>query len=141
MAGNQGKRSGFFRHLLSENSARPTLLRGDPHERGVTGSVRRARQEEAAKHSEAQRSSTLHQVRTRFDDNASLLSSWGVSSDDDEDEEEFGRPVDWTIVRGHDGKFTHVGPSSAGASEHARDSHVDNEPPRGSRRSQSAGTD
>ena len=68
MAGSQGKGKGFFKHLLSGNSSNPTLLRGDPHERGVMGSARRARQEEAARHSEAQRSSTLHQVRTRFDD-------------------------------------------------------------------------
>ena len=43
MAGNQGKGKGFFRGLLSENSSRPTSLRGDPHERGVTGSARRSR--------------------------------------------------------------------------------------------------
>ena len=50
----------------------------------MTGSTRRARQEDAARHSEAQRSSTLKQVRTRFDDYASSLqSSWGVSNDDD----------------------------------------------------------
>ena len=75
MAGSQGKGKGFFRHLLSGNSSRPTLLRGDPHERGVTGSARRARREEAARHSEAQQSSTLHHVRTRFDDQASVQSS------------------------------------------------------------------
>ena len=85
-------------------------------------------------------------MRTRFDDQASLQSSWGDSSDDDDDvdDDEYqgsvGHPVDWTVVREHDGKFTRVGPSSAGASEHAGDSHVDNEPPRGSRRSQSVGT-
>ena len=75
MAGNQGKEKGFFRHLLSGNSSRPILLRGDPHEKGVTGSAIRGRQEEAARHSEAQRLSTLHQVRTRFDDQASVQSS------------------------------------------------------------------
>ena len=86
-------------------------------------------------------------MRTRFDDQASLQSSWGDSSDDDDDvdDDEYqgsvGHPVDWTVVREHDGKFTRVGPSSAGASEHAGDSHVDNEPPRRSRRSQSVGTD
>ena len=36
MAGSQGKGKDFFRHLLSGNSSRPTLLRGDPHEKGVT---------------------------------------------------------------------------------------------------------
>ena len=36
--------------------------------------------------------------------------------------------MDWTVVRGHDGKFTRVDPSFAGASEHAGDSHLDNEP-------------
>ena len=49
--------------------------------------------------------------------------------------------MDWTVVRGLDGKFTLGGPSSASAFEHAGHSHVDKEPPRGSRRSQSAGTD
>ena len=73
MAGTHGKGKGFFRNLLSGNSSRPTLLRGDPHERGVTGFARRARQEEASRHSEAQRSSTLQQVCTRFDDQASSL--------------------------------------------------------------------
>ena len=52
-----------------------------------------------------------------------------------------GRPVDWTVVRGVDGKFTRAARSSAGASEHAERSHVDDEPSRGSRHSQSAGTD
>ena len=60
MAGTHRKGKGFFRNLLSGNSSRLTLLRGDPHERGVTGSIRRARLEEAARHSEAQRSSTLN---------------------------------------------------------------------------------
>ena len=101
MASNQGKGKGFFRQLLRGSSSRPTLLRGDPHERGVTGSARRARQEEAARHSEAQRSSTLNQVRTPFDDQASSLqSSWGVSSDDDNDADDVqyealdSRPLD-----------------------------------------------
>ena len=86
MTGNQGKGKSFFRHLLSGNISKPNLLRGDPHERGVTSSARRARQEEVARHSEAQRSSTLNQVRTPFDDQASKLqSSWGVYSDDDND--------------------------------------------------------
>ena len=42
MTGNQGKgkEKGFFTGLLSGNSSRPTLLRGDPHERGVPGSAR-----------------------------------------------------------------------------------------------------
>ena len=83
---------------MSENISRPTLLRGDPHERGVTSSARRARQEEATRHSEAQRSSTLHQVCIRFDDQASVQSSWGASSNDDDDDVEYqsavGRPVD-----------------------------------------------
>ena len=50
------------------------------------------------------------------------------------------RPVDWTVVRGSNGRFA-AGPSSSGASESAGHNLVDNEPPRGSRRSQSAGTD
>ena len=117
---------------MSGNSSRPTLLSGDPHERGVTGFVRRARQKEAARHSETQRSSTLHQVRTRFDDQASVQSSWRVSSDDDDDEYHgvVGHPVDWTVVCRVDGKFTRAARSSAGTSEHARHSHVDDEPPR-----------
>ena len=79
-------------------------------------------------------------MRTRFDDQASVQCSWGVSSDDDDDDVEYqgavGRPVDWTVVRGVDGKFTRASRSSAGASEHAGRSHVDDEPPWGSRRSQ-----
>ena len=42
--------------------------------------------------------------------------------------------MDWTVVRGVDGKFTRAARSSAGASEHAGRSHVDDEPPQGSRR-------
>ena len=82
--------------MLSENSSKPTLLRGDPHERGVMGS---ARQEEAARHSQAQRSSTLHQVRTHFENKTSLLSDSGRSSDEDSDYEgSVGQPVHWTVV-------------------------------------------
>ena len=78
MAGNQGRGKGFFRNLLSGNSSRPTLLRGDPHEREVTGSARRARQEEAARYSIAQWSSALDLVRTPLEDQASSIqSSWG----------------------------------------------------------------
>ena len=88
-------------------------------------------------------------MRTSFDDQASSLqSSWGgVSSHDDNDANDVQfqgpdrRPVDWTIVRGPDGRFARAGPSSSGASERAGHSLVDNELPRGSRRSQSAGTD
>ena len=57
----------------------------------------------------------------------------GVSSDDD-DVEYLGdvvRPVEWTVVRGSDGRFARAGPSSSGASERAGRSLVDNEPPRG----------
>ena len=43
--------------MLSGSSSRPTILRGDPHESGVTGSARQARQEQAARHSQPQRSS------------------------------------------------------------------------------------
>ena len=53
MASNQGKEKGFFKGLLSGNSSRPTLLRGDPYESGVTSSARRARQDQAARHSHA----------------------------------------------------------------------------------------
>ena len=80
MAGNHGKGKGFFRGLLSGNRPRPTLLRGDPHERGVTGSARRARQEQAALHSQAQRSSALHQVRSGYE-RESRLHSDTVGSD------------------------------------------------------------
>ena len=101
MAGNQG-RGGFFRNLLSGSSSRPTILRGDPHQRGVTGSARRARQEQAASHSQAQRSSMLHQMRTHFDDQTSLQSnSRGSSMDDSDYEGSVGKPVDWTVVCGH----------------------------------------
>ena len=41
--GTHGKGNGYFRNLLSGNSSKPTLLRGDPHERRVTCSTRRAR--------------------------------------------------------------------------------------------------
>ncbi|XP_057532944.1 protein MAINTENANCE OF MERISTEMS-like [Amaranthus tricolor] len=49
-------------------------------------------------------------------------------------------PLDWTIVRGHQGRFARGGPSSSAASERAGGSFVDNEPPRG-RPSQSTNTD
>ena len=68
MTGNQERGKSSFRGMLSENSSKPTLLRGDLHERGVTGFARQARQEETARHSQPQRSSTLHQVRTHFED-------------------------------------------------------------------------
>ena len=82
----------------------------------------------------AQRSSALNLVRTPFDDQASSLqSSWGISSDDDVIEYlgDVVRPVEWTVVRGSDGRFARAGPSSSGASERAGRSLVDNEPPRG----------
>ena len=114
MARNQGKRNEFFRGLLSGNSSRPTSLRGDPHERGVTGSVRRSRQEEAIRHSQAQRSTTLDHVRSRFQRQSSLHSHTVGLIDDETDwddsvtreesvghDEGAGLPVDWTIVRGH----------------------------------------
>ena len=126
MADNQGKENGFFRHLLSGNSSRPTLLKGDPHKRGVMDSARRARQEEAVRHSVAQRSSALNIVRTRIDD---------------EYVGDVVRPTEWTVVRGSDGRFARGGPSSSGASECAGSILVDNESPRGRRGSQSAGTD
>ena len=71
-----------FRGLSSGNSSRPTLLRGDPHERGVTGSARRARQEQAARHRQAQRSTTLDHVRSRFERQSSLHSHTVSSGDD-----------------------------------------------------------
>ena len=86
--------------------------------------------------------STLHQVRTRFDDQTSKQSSLGGFSDSDtEYEGPVGQPVDWTVVRRHGGKFTRADSSTAGASDHVKDNHVDNAAPRGSRRQQSAGTD
>ena len=85
MAGNQGKGKGFFRGLLSGNSSRPTSLRGNLHERGVTGSVRRSRQEQAARHSQAQRLTTLDHVRSRFQRQSSLHSHTVGSGDDDTD--------------------------------------------------------
>ena len=116
MARNQGKEKGFFWALLSSNSSRPSLLRGDPHERGVTGSARRARQEQAARHSQTQRSSTLDHVRSRFERQTSLCSNTVSSGDDDSDydksvsreesvgqDESVSHPVDWTLVRGHAG--------------------------------------
>ncbi|XP_057535379.1 protein MAIN-LIKE 1-like [Amaranthus tricolor] len=154
MAGNQGKGKGFFRGLLSGNRSRPTLLRGDPHERGVTGSARRARQEQAAIHSQAQRSSTLEQVRSRFERQSSLHSHTVGSGDDDTDydeslsrEESLGQdesachPIDWTIVRGHAVKFKIRGQGSSGTSDQAGVSQAEDAAPRGRRRSQSADTD
>ena len=94
----------------------------------------------------ALRSSALNLVRTSVDDQASnLQSSWGVSSDDDyaDDVEHVGDvvcPLEWTVVRGSDGRFARADPSSSGASELPGCSHVNNEAPRKSRRSQSAGT-
>ena len=118
MVGNQGKGKEIFRGLLSGNSSRPTLLRGDPHERGVTGSARRARQEQAARHSQAQRSTTLDHVRSRFERQSSLHSHTVGSGDDDTDyddsvsreesvgqDESAGHPVDWTLVRRHAAQF------------------------------------
>ena len=35
MVGNEERGKGFFRKLLSESSSRPTILGGDPHERGI----------------------------------------------------------------------------------------------------------
>ena len=74
---------------------------------------------------------------TRFDDQTSLHSGLEGSGDYDTDYEgSVGHPVDWTVVRGHGGKFTR-----AGASDHVEDNHIDNAAPRGSRCPQSAGTD
>ena len=71
-------------------------------------SARRARQEDAARHSIAQRSSALDLVRTLVEDQASSIqSSWGVSSDDDNDVDDVEyeasdfRPVDWQAFKGH----------------------------------------
>ena len=107
MSGNQEKGKGFFRVLLSGNSFRPSLLIGDPYNRRVTGSARRARQEQAARHSQAQRSSTLDHVRSRFERQTSLRSNTVGSGDDDTDyddsvsrkefvgqDESVGHPVD-----------------------------------------------
>ena len=64
---------------------------------------------------------------THFDDQTSFQSnSWGSSSDDSDYEGSVGHPIDWTVVRGHAGKFARAGPSNAGASDHAEDSQVDN---------------
>ena len=50
---------------------------------GVTGSARRARQEQAARHSQAQHSSTLDNVRSLFERRTSLRSDTVGSGDDD----------------------------------------------------------
>ena len=99
---------------------------------GVTGSARRARQKQAARNSQAKRSSTLHQVCTHFDDQTSLQSnSRGSSSDDSDYEGSVDQPVDWTVVCGHADKFARVGLSNAGASDHAEDNQVENAAPGG----------
>ena len=131
---------------MSGNSSRPSLLRGDPHERGVTGSARRARQEQAARHSQAQRSSTLDHVRSRFECQTSLRSNTVGSGDDDTDydesvsreesvgqDESVGHPVDWTLVKGHAGQFKIRGHGTADTSDHARVSQVEDVAPRGRR--------
>ena len=154
MTRNQGKGKGFFRGLLSNNSSRPSLLRGDPHERGVSGSARRARQEQAAKHSQTQRSTTLDHVRSRFERHSSQRSDTAGSGDDDTDydesvsreesigqDESLGHPVDWTLVRGHAGQFRTRGHNTADTSDHAGVSQVEDAAPRGRRRSQSADMD
>ena len=128
--------------MLRGSSSKPTILRGDPYEKGVTGSARRARQEQAARHSQAQRSTTLHQVHTHFDDQTSLQSnSRGSSSDDSDYEGSVGKLVDWTVVRGNVDKFARAGPSIAGAFDHAEDIQVDNAAPGGKRRPHSGGTE
>ena len=62
-------------------------------------------------------------------------------ADDVEYEAPDFRPLDWTIVRGRDGRFARGGPSYLAASERAGHSFVDNESARESWRSQSASTD
>ena len=54
MSGNQSNGKGFFRGLLSGNSSRPTLLRGeseDHNNKGVIGYAYRDGQEQTAIHS------------------------------------------------------------------------------------------
>ncbi|XP_057526209.1 uncharacterized protein LOC130805452 [Amaranthus tricolor] len=127
MAENQEKGKDFFRRLLSGNSSRPSLLRGDPHERGVTGSARRARQEQAAGHSQAQCSTTLDHSVSREE---------SVGHD-----ESVGHPVDWTLVRGHASQFKIRGHGTANTSDHVGVSQVEDVAPRGRRRSQFADMD
>ena len=56
-------------------------------------------------------------MRTHFKDQTSLQSNSGSSSDEDSDYDgSIGQPVDWTVMRGHAGKFTRVGPSTVDAS-------------------------
>ncbi|CAO2833506.1 unnamed protein product [Amaranthus hypochondriacus] len=148
MTGNQGKGKGVFRGLLSGNNSRQTLHRGDPYERGVTGFAMRVRQAQAARHSQAQRSSLLGHVRTRFDQQTNLCSDTLDSWDDDTDyeeavnqEESIGEPVDWNLVRGVVGQFKRKGHSLAGPSDQAGGSQVEDAAPRRRRRSQSADVD
>ena len=118
---------------------------------GVTGSARQSRQEQPAKHSQAQRSTTLDHVHSRFKRQSSLHSHTVGSGYDDTDyddsvsgeesvghNESVGLPVDWTIVRGHVGQFRIRGHSAAGTSDHAGASQVEDAAPRGRSRSQSA---
>ncbi|XP_057529713.1 uncharacterized protein LOC130808250 [Amaranthus tricolor] len=82
----------------------------------------RARQEQAAVHSQAQRSSTLEQVRSRLERQSSLHSHTVGSGDDHTDydnsvsreesvgqDESVGHPVDWTLIRGHAAKVIFEG--------------------------------
>ena len=84
----------------------------------------------------------LHQVRTRFEDQTSLQINSGGSSDEDSDyADSVGQPVEWTVVRGHAGKFTRADPITASASNHATNNQVDDAAPRGRWRQQSAEAD
>ena len=51
MTRNYSRGKGFFRVLLSGNSSRPILLRGDLHKKGVTISACRTKQEHVIKQS------------------------------------------------------------------------------------------
>ena len=58
----------------------------------------------------------------------------GGSSDEDSDYKgSGGQLVDWTVMRGHAGKFTRADPSMAGASDHTEDNQVDDVAPQGRR--------
>ena len=45
MTGNHDRNKNIFRGTLSSNNYKPTLLEGDPLQKGVTKSVRRIRYE------------------------------------------------------------------------------------------------
>ena len=79
-------------------------------------------------------------MRTHFEDQTSPQSNsgggGGTNGEDCDYDCSVGQPVDWTVVRGHVGKFTRAGPSTASAYGHVEDNQVDDAASQGRRRPQ-----